>query len=64
MFTFPEIVALPEVDRREPPLSVRFPVTVRALVPLVREPELIVNDVALNRLSWLTVPVTVTAAND
>lgn len=60
----PETTALPEVERRAPPLKVRFPFTVRGFVPFVREPELIVREVAVSWLESVNVPVTRSVEKD
>ena len=52
----------PAVLRRAPPLSVRFPFTWSPLMPLVRDPALIVRFVVLSWVSSVRVPETDTEA--
>lgn len=62
MATFPETVALPEVDVSAPPLRVRLPITVSVFAPFVSTPDARVKDAAVSWDARLNVPVTVIAA--
>jgi hypothetical protein len=61
-FTLPEIVTAPDVLRRAPPAIVRFPFTVKAFVPFVRDPALRFIVEAVSGDDWEIVPVTVRVA--